>query len=148
MFTGVTRRKFEDNRAVAQGKLDRQEDLALSPAAEFGEEQEVTQGIAHCGELGSNTRWAEKALAIEEYFQLRLPLWKAAQHLFEGHFRAIFLPQAEFFVDQIGGGFGVLPKLGVPRQQILGKEALAVAPPLDHFLDQLRRQGFGRFAGQ
>jgi hypothetical protein len=51
-------------------------------------------------------------------------------------------------MNEVSGRFRVLPEFGVPRQEILREGALALPPPLDHFLDQLRRQHFCRFPGQ
>ena len=68
-------------------------------AAQFGQEQEVAEGLLRLGEDRGAGCGREQPVAVENDLQLGLPLGESSHQLRERHVLTVALSQADFFID-------------------------------------------------
>ena len=77
----IIRCDLEDDLAVRERGLSREEASPPRAPAELGQEQEVAQRLAGLREVGRPGHGAEKAIAVEDHFQLGAPLGESLHQL-------------------------------------------------------------------
>ena len=82
-------------------------------------------------------------MAVEKNFQLRPPPREAAEYVVESLRRAEFVAEAKLFVDEIGGGLGVVPEFRMPGEEVLGDRAFALPPAARHLRGEIGRERRG-----
>ena len=79
-------------------------------------------------------------MAGEQHFQLLAPLRKPVEQVRDGRSMFVFLPEANFLIDELNGCFRLFEQVGMPVQEFFSKRTFACLPALSHFGRELRGQ--------